>query len=101
MLFDIKYRKCECVGDKLYIEFIPYNDEIKDLMYNGNVYDIINNSVNDTIEYNKSFVRDEMYSLLPEDIKSGYTNAQFKINNSIEDPSSIDYDILGLHKKGQ
>ena len=99
MLFDIKYKKCECIGDKLYIEFIPYNDELKELMYNGNVYDLINNSVSDTIEYNKSTIRSEMYNLLPDDIKINYTNAQFKINNSIEDPSNIDYDVYGFHKK--
>lgn len=99
MLFDIKTRRCECIDGKMYIEFIPSNEELKDVIYNGGTYDIINNSLQDTIDSVKSSIRDEMYNLLPDNIRSGYTNAQFKINNSIEDPSKIDYDILGFHKK--
>jgi hypothetical protein len=99
MLFDIKTRRCECIDGKMYIEFIPYNEELKDIIYNGGTYDIINNSAEETISSVKSSIREEMYNLLPDNIKTGYTNVQFKINNSIEDPSSIDYDIIGLHKK--
>jgi hypothetical protein len=99
MLFDIKARRCECAGGKIYIEFAPCNEELKDVIFNGNTYDIINDSVQSTIDFYKSSVRDEIYNLLPENIKSGYTNSQFKINNSIDDPSKIDYDILGLNKK--
>jgi hypothetical protein len=99
MLFDIKARRCECADGKIYIEFAPSNEELKDVIFNGNTYDIINDSVESTIDFYKNSVREELYSLLPENIKSGYTNTQFKINNSIEDPSKIDYDILGLNKK--
>ena len=99
MLFDIKARKYELIDGQLYIEFIPYNDELKDLLYNGGTYDILDNSIEYTVNYYKPIVRDELYNLLPENVKSGYTNSQFKINNSIEDPSKIDYDILGLNKK--
>ncbi len=99
MLFDIKVRKCELIDNQLYVEFIPYNEELKDFLYNGGTYNIIDNSIESTINYHKPTVREEMYSLLPENIKSGYTNAQFKINNSIEDPSNFDYDILGFNKK--
>lgn len=99
MLFDIKTRKCECADNKMYIEFIPVNEELKDIIYNGGTYEIVNNSLQDTIDSIKSNVREEMYNLLPDYYKSGYTNAQFKINNSIENPSGIDYDILGFHKK--
>lgn len=99
MLFDIKIRKYEIIDNQLYIEFIPYNEELKDLMYNGGTYELIDNSIDLTINYYKPLVREEMYNLLSDNIKSGYTNSQFKINNSIEDPSEIDYDILGFHKK--
>lgn len=99
MLFDIKTRRYEHTDGKVYIEFSPYNEELKDVIFNGGTYDIINENIQDTIEFHKSSVRDEMFGLLPENIKSGYTNTQFKINNSIEDPSKIDYDILGLNKK--
>jgi len=99
MLFDIKARRCECENDKVYIEFAPFNEELKDVIFNGNTYDIINDSVQSTIDYYKNSVREEIYNLLPENIKSGYTNTQFKINNSIENPSNINYDILGLNKK--
>lgn len=99
MLFDIKVRKCECIDNKIYIEFIPVNEELKDIIYNGETYDIINNSVQDTIDSVKSNVREEMFNLLPEYLKTGYTNTQFKINDLTEDPSGIDYDILGFHKK--
>lgn len=99
MLFDIKARRCECADGKIYIEFAPYNDELKDVIFNGGTYDIINNSIEDTIKFYKPSIREELYNLLPENIKSGYTNSQFKISDSIEDPSKIDYDILGLNKK--
>jgi hypothetical protein len=99
MLFDIKARKYEIIDGQLYVEFIPYNDELKDLLYNGGTYDILNNSIEYTVNYHKPTIRDELYNLLPENIKSGYTNSQFKINDSIENPSKIDYDILGLNKK--
>ncbi|GIV43977.1 MAG: hypothetical protein KatS3mg035_1100 [Bacteroidia bacterium] len=99
MLFDIKPRRCDLIDGKLYIEFIPSNEEIKDIIYNGGIYDIINNSAQETIDSVKSTVRNEMYNLLPDDIKTVYKNAQFKLNNSIEDPSHIDYDVLGFHKK--
>lgn len=107
MLFDITARRCELMDGQLYIEFIPYNNEIKDLIFHGGTYDLIPDSVGDstkdviedTVEFYKSSVRDEMYNNLPDEIKSGYTNCQFKINNSIDDPSQIDYDILGFRKK--
>ena len=99
MLFDIKIRKYQIMDNHLYAEFIPYNEELKDLMYNGGTYELIDNSINSTINYYKPLVREEMYNLLPYNIKTGYTNSQFIINNSIENPSEIDYDILGFHKK--
>lgn len=99
MLFDIKARKYELMDGQLYVEFIPCNDELKDLLYNGGTYDIIDNSIESTIDFHKPIVRAEMYNLLPSNIGTGYTNSQFKINDSIENPEKIDYDILGLHKK--
>lgn len=99
MLFDIKVRRCECSDGKVYIEFIPSNEELKDIIYNGGTYEVINNSVQDTISSVKNIVREEMYNLLPEDIKILYVNNQFKINNSIEDPTNIDYDVYGFQKK--
>jgi hypothetical protein len=99
MLFDIKARKYELMDGQLYIEFIPCNEELKDLLYNGGTYDILNNSIENTIKYHKPIVRDELYSLLPDSVKSGYTNSQFKINDSIENPSTVDYDILGFNKQ--
>ena len=99
MLFDIKVRKCELIDSQLYIEFIPCNEELSEILYNGGTYDIIGDSIESTIKFHKPLVREEMYGLLPENIKSVYTNSQFKINDSIEDPSKIDYDILGLNKK--
>jgi hypothetical protein len=99
MLFDIKPRKYEIIDGQLYIEFIPCNDELKDLLYNGGTYDIIDNSIESTISFHKPLVRNEMYSLLPNNIGTSYINSQFKINDSIEDPRKIDYDVLGFHKK--
>ncbi len=99
MLFDIKARKYEIMDGQLYVEFIPCNDELKDLLYNGGTYDILDNSIESTINYYKPIVRSEMYNLLPNNIGTGYTNSQFKINDSIEDPRKIDYDILGFNKK--
>ncbi len=99
MLFDIKARKYELMDGQIYVEFIPCNDELKDLLYNGGTYDIVDNSIESTINFHKPIVRAEMYSLLPDNIRTSYTNSQFKINNSIEDPSKIDYDVLGFHKK--
>lgn len=99
MLFDIIASKYVITDDgRLYVEYVPSNTEIQHLLLNGNTYDIINNSVDQTISYYKDFVRTEMFSLLPENVKSIYSNTQYKINNSIDDPSNLNYDIFGFHK---
>jgi hypothetical protein len=99
MLFDIKLTSTEITPDGVYLEFRPINEELSSLLYNGNTYALVNSSITETISVNKPIVRDELYNNLPEDIKPLYTNARFVINDSISDPSMIDYDILGLNKK--
>jgi hypothetical protein len=100
MIFDIKVNKFQLMDDdKIYIEYSPYNEELKDYAINCNTYDIIDNSIDGTISYHKNIVRDYMYDTLPEDIKSLYVNERYKINNTIENPSNIDYNLFGFHKK--
>ena len=99
MLFDIKLTSTEITPDGVYLEFRPINEELSSLLYNGNTYTLVNSSITETISVNKEIVRTELYNNLPEDIKPLYTNARFVINDSIDDPSMIDYDILGLNKK--
>jgi len=98
-LFDIKVNRYELFEDGLYIEYIPFGDDIQQYLMNGNTYRLINNSIDETIKYYKPIVRAELYSLLPEHIKSEYVNLQYKINDTVTDPSNINYDILGFHKK--
>lgn len=98
-LFDIKVNRYELFEDGLYIEFMPLDDDIQQYLVNGNTYQLINDSIEETIKYYKPIVRVELYNLLPEHIKVKYLNLQYKINNTIDDPSIINYDILGLHKK--
>jgi hypothetical protein len=99
MLFDIKLTSTEITPDGVYLEFRPINEELSSLLYNGNTYALVNSSITETISVNKDIVRTELYNNLPEDVKPLYTNARFVINDSISDPSMIDYDILGLNKK--
>ena len=99
MLFDIKLTNTEITPDGVYLEFRPINEELSSLLYNGNTYALVNSSITETISVNKDIVRTELYNNLPEDIKPLYTNARFVINDSISDPSMIDYDILGFNKK--
>ena len=98
-LFDIKLNRYELFEDGLYIEYVPLNDEIRQYLMNGNMYQLINDSIDETIAYYKPIVRIELYNLLPEDIKVQYINVQYKITDSITNPSDINYDILGFHKK--
>jgi hypothetical protein len=98
-LFDIKLNRYDIFEDGLYIEYVPLNDEIRHYLMNGNTYQLINNSIDETIAYYKPIVRLELYNLLPEDIKPQYINVQYKLTDSIESPSDINYDILGFHKK--
>jgi hypothetical protein len=98
-LFDIKVNRYELFEDGLYIEFVPLNYDIQQYIMNGNTYQLINDSIDETIKYYKPIVRAELYSLLPENIKSDYINVQYKITDSIEVPSEINYDIYGFIKK--
>lgn len=98
-LFDIKLNRYELFEDGLYVEYIPLNDEIKHYLMNGNTYQLVNDSIDETIVHYKPIVRTELYNLLPEDIKLQYINAQYKLTDSITSPADINYDILGLHKK--
>jgi len=98
-LFDIKLNRYELFEDGLYIEYIPFNDEIKNYLLNGNTYELINDSIEETIAYYKPIVRTELYNLLPEDIKPQFINVQYKLTDSVVNPSDINYDIFGLIKK--
>jgi hypothetical protein len=99
MLFDIKLTSTEITPEGVYLEFRPINEELSSLLYNGNTYALVNSSITETISVYKDTVRTELYDNLPEDVKPLYTNARFVINDSISDPSMIDYDILGFNKK--
>jgi hypothetical protein len=66
---------------------------------NGNTYELINDSIEETIAYYKPIVRTELYNLLPEDIKPQFINVQYKLTDSVVNPSDINYDIFGLIKK--
>lgn len=98
-LFDIKLKRQEVFEDgSLYLEFQPYNKELEDfIMYS----ELITNfsSVKEVLDNIIPTVRGIIFNSLPEDIQSKYVNTQFKLNNSIEDPTSTDYNILGFHKK--
>lgn len=98
-LFDIKVNRYELFEDGLYIEFMPLDDDIQQYLVNGNTYQLINDSIDETIKYYKPIVRVELYNLLPEHIKVKYVNLQYKINDTVYDPYDINYDILGFHKK--
>lgn len=99
MLFDIKLTNTEITPEGVYLEFRPINEELSSLLYYGNTYSLVNSSIAETISANKDNVRTELYNNLPDDIKPLYTNARFVINDSISNPSMIDYDILGFNKK--
>jgi hypothetical protein len=101
VLFDVKVIKCELSkGGKVYIEHSPANEEIKNFIMNGGFfYDLVNNSIEETIKFNKSEIREKLYNNLPDDIRELYSNVQYKISDSYEIPLTIDYDIMGFHKK--
>jgi hypothetical protein len=42
-LFDIKVNRYELFEDGLYIEYIPFGDDIQQYLMNGNTYRLINN----------------------------------------------------------
>lgn len=100
MIFDIKVNRFELMSDgTLYIEYSPANEELNNYVINCNTYDLINNSIERTISHYKPTVRNDIYNSLPSEIKDLYVNSQYKINGSIGDPSNIDYDLFGFHKK--
>lgn len=98
-LFDIKVKNNHLLDDgSIYLEFQPFNNELQDFIMHTEViteYDDVNTAIKNIIPS----VRSHIFHSLPEEIQQKYVNAQFKINNSIENPRYIDYDILGLHKK--
>lgn len=98
-LFDIKIKRQEIFEDgSLYLEFQPKNKELEDfVMHSEQVSDF--DSVSDVIKDLTPIVRDILFNSLPEEIQLNYVNTQYKINDSIDDPTLIDYDILGLYKK--
>jgi hypothetical protein len=98
-LFDIKIKRQEILEDgSLYLEFQPKNQELEYLvMHTEQVLSF--ESISHVIEELIPGVRDILFNSLPEEVQLNYINTQFRINDSIEDPSIIDYNILGLHKK--
>ncbi len=98
-LFDIKIKRQEIFEDgSLYLEFQPKNNELEDfVMHAEQIFNF--ESISEVISELIPIVRDILFNSLPEEIQLNYVNTQYKINDSIDDPSLIDYDILGLHKK--